>query len=159
MTEPATIVVGVDGSEPAREALEYALDEAGRRGARLRVVRVLHPLEGWSVPHGLPAPPTPAEVTIEVEEALRRLVADVVATRPALGSVPVEVRALLGRPATVLVEQARRADLLVLGHRGRSGLASALLGSVCLECLLHAPCTVAVVRPVPVRVVESSGVG
>jgi nucleotide-binding universal stress UspA family protein len=47
----------------------------------------------------------------------------------------------------VLVEASEGADLLVLGHRGRGALRSALLGSVGLHCVLHATCPVTVVRP------------
>lgn len=38
----ATIVVGVDGSDGAREALLHALGEARLRGARLRAVTAWH---------------------------------------------------------------------------------------------------------------------
>jgi nucleotide-binding universal stress UspA family protein len=57
---------------------------------------------------------------------------------------------VLGAPGRVLVEQARGAELLVLGHRGRGGVASVVLGSVGLYCVLHAPCSVTIVRPTPV---------
>ena len=62
--------------------------------------------------------------------------------------VPVEVLALGGSPGHVLVEQSRDADLLVVGHRGRGGFRSALLGSVGLQCVLYASVPVTVVRPV-----------
>lgn len=55
----------------------------------------------------------------------------------------------MGSPGKVLVEQARRADALVLGHRGRGAFASVLLGSVGLHCVLHATCPVTIVRPAP----------
>jgi nucleotide-binding universal stress UspA family protein len=48
----------------------------------------------------------------------------------------------------VLVDQSRDADMLVVGHRGRGGLRSAVLGSVGLQCVLHAAVPVTVVRPV-----------
>ena len=59
----------------------------------------------------------------------------------------VELHELEGKPADVLIERARGADLLVIGHRGRGGAASALLGSVGLQCVLHAECPVTVFRP------------
>jgi nucleotide-binding universal stress UspA family protein len=43
---------------------------------------------------------------------------------------------------------ARDADLLVVGHRGRGAVASALLGSVGLRCVLHSTCPVTVVPAV-----------
>jgi nucleotide-binding universal stress UspA family protein len=54
------IVVGVDGSPEAAEALEYAAVEAARRGARLRVVSVFSVPEYWSVPVGFIPPTVPA---------------------------------------------------------------------------------------------------
>jgi nucleotide-binding universal stress UspA family protein len=56
-----------------------------------------------------------------------------------------------GAAAAVLVQQARGADLLVVGSRGRSRRRSALLGSVALHCVTHAPCPVMVVHGVPNR--------
>lgn len=55
------------------------------------------------------------------------------------------VETLPGRPAEVLVGLAREADELVVGHRGRGPFGSVMLGSVSLECVLHAPCPVTVV--------------
>ena len=49
--------------------------------------------------------------------------------------------------AKALIDQSRDADLLVLGHRGRGGFKSAVLGSVGLHCVLHATCPVTIVRP------------
>jgi nucleotide-binding universal stress UspA family protein len=61
--------------------------------------------------------------------------------------VPTEVTALPGTAAKALIGQAKNADLLVLGHRGRGGLRSAVLGSRGLHCVLHATCPVTIVRP------------
>jgi nucleotide-binding universal stress UspA family protein len=65
----------------------------------------------------------------------------------ALANVPVEVRAVGGSPGRVLVDQSDGADLLVVGHRGRGGFRSSMLGSVGLQCVLHASVPVTVVRP------------
>lgn len=148
-----TIVVGVDDSEPARTALEYALAEAARQEARVRAVRAFDPADYRFGAHGSSAP-TIAQITGMIEDRLRGVVKEIVALRPALAAVPVGTVALLGRPARVLVEQAAGADVLVVGHRGRGAVASALVGSVSLHCVLHAPCTVTVVRPDPVLVPE-----
>ncbi len=60
----------------------------------------------------------------------------------------VETTLLLGRPASVIVDEARRtkADLIVVGSHGRGPFASALIGSVAAEVVDHAPCPVLVAR-------------
>lgn len=56
---------------------------------------------------------------------------------------------LLGDPRHALVDEARatKADLIVMGSHGRSGVAKLLLGSVASHVVTHAPCSVLVVRP------------
>jgi nucleotide-binding universal stress UspA family protein len=70
----------------------------------------------------------------------------VLSAHPELVGVPVTVEAVIGAPGRVLVEAAAGADELVLGHRGRGAVRSALLGSVGLHCALHASCPVTIVR-------------
>jgi nucleotide-binding universal stress UspA family protein len=146
------LVVGVDGSESARTALEFALDEAARRSARVRAVIAFHPPQYWPVAYGLASgmvvPPSTEELREAAEETIRQTVADATARAgSAAAAVPLEVRVVQGTPVQVLLDQAGEADLLVVGHRGLGGFASACLGSVGLRCVLHAGCPVTVVRP------------
>jgi len=145
------IVVGIDGSAEAAIALEQAAQDAARRGATLRVVPVARMPEVWAVPLGM-APPTvpaiPGELPSTARERAQAAVDALFAAHPELGrQITVEVVGVAGHPATELVEQSRTADLLVIGHRGLGALASAFLGSVGLNCVLHAHCPVLVVRP------------
>lgn len=146
------VVVGVDGSPGAVAALEFALRDAARRGARLRVVTAVAPPEVWPTAYGpIPVPASP-RLLDEIAAAAREWV-DEAATRLGLGvpeDVAVEVVAASGSPVYLLRDAAGTADHLVVGHRGRGAVASALLGSVGLGCVLHARCPVTVVRPVPV---------
>ena len=147
MSPQGTIVVGVDGSDCSRAALAFALEEAVRRQAALRVVSALPEAEYWATASGM-SPSLLEELSADVEKVTRDMVEDVVRERGgAVADVPIEVRALGGLPGHVLVDQSRDADLLVVGHRGRGGFRSAVLGSVGLQCVLHAPVPVTVVRP------------
>jgi nucleotide-binding universal stress UspA family protein len=144
----ATVIVGVDGSAESGAALLYALEDAVRRGGVVRVVAVFPSLEYWAGAWGVSPQRVTAELEADLREQARTMVDAVVTGRTALAAVPVEVHAIPGCAAQVLVEQSRAADLLVVGHRGHGALATVLPGSVALRCVLHAECLVTVVRPV-----------
>ncbi len=151
------VVVGVDGTPESRAAIEYALRDADRRKALLRVVAVARPPEYWAVAYGAPALPSPEEIKADMQVLVKAMVDEAVAANPQTAGVPVAIDAIIGAPSPALVEAAEGADLLVLGHRGRGAVRSVLLGSVGLHCVLHAPCPVTVVRSAAVR--EPNGVG
>ena len=95
--------------------------------------------DNWVATYGM-SPALVAELGEDLEKIGRQMVDDVVASRNGtLADVPVEVRAVPGHAAAVLVEQAADADLLVVGHRGRGALRSVIFGSVGMQCVLHAP--------------------
>jgi nucleotide-binding universal stress UspA family protein len=145
METRSRIVVGVDGSDGSRAALEFAMDEAARRGSGVRVVWAIPETGYWAAAYGM-TPALAGELGRDLEKAGREMVEAVVADRgEALAGVPVDVLAVSGPAAAVLVGQAAEADLLVVGHRGLGGLGSAVLGSVGLQCVLHAPTPVTVV--------------
>jgi len=139
------IVVGVDGSAHARQALRFALAEAALRGARVVVVG------SWAVPPlaatGVGMIPAfdllRTELADSASEVLSRELAEVA---DAAAGVEVEQHLAQGDAAGVLVEAAAGAELLVVGSRGRGGVTGTVLGSVSRACLHHAPCPVAVVH-------------
>jgi nucleotide-binding universal stress UspA family protein len=143
-----TVVVGVDGSSGGRVALEFAIDEALRRHSGLRVITVVQlPEYGISSLANL-VPPPPDELVEDVRAAIQQHVDEVVAARTDhAGSLAISVEARAGRPTDVLCDAADSADLLIVGNRGRGQVASQLLGSVGLHCVLHANSPVTVVRP------------
>jgi nucleotide-binding universal stress UspA family protein len=124
--------------------LKYAVAEASRRGAQLRVVSTYFP--EYSV-HGRTQPLSVSEPAIEVdvEAQIRRMVEE--ALTGDAEAPPVEIMVAAGPAAEVLIDMSGEVDVLVVGHRGRGGFASMLLGSVGLHCVLHAHCPVIVVRP------------
>ena len=118
------LVVGVDGSDESRRALEWALTEARTRGASVRVVHAY------------------AEESSRGEAGL--IVNAEVANCDAAG-VQVVQEVVAGPPVRVLLEAARDADLLVVGSRGRHGFPGLLLGSVSQQVANHAACPVVIV--------------
>ena len=129
------IVVGVDGSIDGQRALAWALDEAARRTSELLV------MHAWEYPSATYVfPPGPQE------EGAREVLAKSI---EGLDSPNVDVRTRLveGRPVRALVKESLDADMLVVGSRGRSGVAAVILGSVSTGCIHHAACPVVVVPP------------
>jgi nucleotide-binding universal stress UspA family protein len=148
MGPSSTVVVGVEGSPESRAALTFAMAEATRRQARLRVV-VAAPLpEYWPIAYGI-ADLSPDVLIADTERAARQTLDEIVAAHPEWAEVPSDIKAIAGPPGPVLVDASAGADLLVLGHRGRGAVRSTLLGSVGLHCVLHATCPVTIVRPTP----------
>jgi nucleotide-binding universal stress UspA family protein len=122
------ILIAIDGSPGAREALETGLSLAREAGAVATVVYVRH------------APPPilgdPYYQRSLSQELLRARVAmtDAEALAASMG-VAIEPEILEGQPARCVLDlaEARRAGLIVVGSRGRGAIAGTLLGSVSAE--------------------------
>jgi nucleotide-binding universal stress UspA family protein len=127
-TQTGQIVVGYDGSEPADAAVDWAAAQAQHRGLPLLVVSVI-------------------DSAGEPQEEATRLAAQG-AQRAEKSAESIEITAVgrVGQVPATLIESAQDADLLVLGTRGRSELAGAIVGSVTFSVSAHAACPVVVVR-------------
>lgn len=138
------VAVGIDGSEGARRALDFAFDEASRRGWSLRVV---HAWDVAVIGFDVDASTYPqGGILDDVRDVETRLSAEVLAGHTArYPDVEVQIRVERGSAARVLVDAASDCDLLVCGSRGRGGFSALLLGSVSHKVLHHAACTVAIV--------------
>lgn len=135
------VVVGVDGSQPSKDALKWAADQAQLTGAKLRVVMT------WVTP-GTPygyAVPMAASIDLgaEAKVSLEEIIEEVLGEQPAVQVSPVVME---GNAAPVLLSEARDADLLVVGSRGHGAFVGMLIGSVSEHCVTHATCPVVVVR-------------
>ena len=138
-----TIVVGIDGSPGADRAVQFAAREARLRNARLRLV------EAWYVPAAVYGDVGAAVVDAGAEyeeEAKRSLEEKVGQLEEELAGITIEQVVRQGRAATVLLEEASDAELLVVGSHGHGGFIGMLIGSVSNECARHAPCPVVIVR-------------
>jgi nucleotide-binding universal stress UspA family protein len=135
------IVVGVDGSESSKQALRWAIDQAGLTGATVEAVGAWEYRANFA--WGAVAAIDAAELANACERAVIDTVTEVSGEEP---SVHVDCHVIRGHPADALVRQAKGADLLVVGSRGHGGFVGALLGSVSHYCVHHATCPVVVVR-------------
>jgi nucleotide-binding universal stress UspA family protein len=147
----AGVVVGVDGSAASSGALRAAIDEAARRGTTVRVLAAWDVATMWSDMYALTATEKNAVVT-RLEQAVVSAVDD--ARREAAsvlgpGTPVITTEVVNGPPSDLLIGEAERAELLVVGRRGHGAIRGLLLGSVALRCVVHAPCPVLVVPPPP----------
>lgn len=133
-------MVGVDGSPSSMLALRWALDQAHATGADVEAVHA------WQIPTSFGAPVALLPGEDLAAEARTALSTAIDRTRSDERNVVVHSHVDRGDPATVLLERARDADLLVVGNRGYGGFARSLLGSVSQHCIHHAVCPVVVVR-------------
>jgi nucleotide-binding universal stress UspA family protein len=146
----ASIVCGVDGSADAQAALQVAVGLAKRLELRLVVAHVAEPAY---IPYAAAAPfggmagrHAVMEEMWTQEENAERLLEEVVA---AADLVDAESRASVGVPAERLADLAdeEKAELIVVGSRGRGAFKAAFLGSVSSSLVGVARCPVLIVPP------------
>lgn len=137
------VVVGVDGSDHSRHALDHAFEAARRVGAKVTVVHA------YQVPMPVPlygVPPVTTRTRDDHERAARGVLDQTVGTHPR--DLDIECIVTPRPPAPALVRLASGADLLVVGSRGRGGFKQLLLGSTSHQVVTHATCPVLVVPAV-----------
>lgn len=133
-----SVVVGVDRSEAAARAADWAAEEAARRGCELHIVHFL------GTPHRLaPRRQEAGDELTAAQEFLERLAHRVQQDRP---GPAVTWEAVADDPVSGLVELSRRVALEAVGARGLNRFAALLLGSVSGRLIAHAACPVVVVR-------------
>jgi nucleotide-binding universal stress UspA family protein len=124
--EQRPVLVGVDGSESAKAALDFAAVEAVQRRTRLIVAHVY---------------------TGSDQEAKQLLIDSVEPWAAEYGGRPIELRPIYSpNPEYALIEASRNVDLTVVGSRGRGGFLSLALGSVSRTLIHHAYGPVAVIH-------------
>lgn len=132
------IVVGVDGSPQSVLALKWANKLAAPMHATIKAVSAWH----IEVTYG-PYVPSDWDGKSMAQEVLSQALLDAFGDDPPEGLVAECHR---GQSAQVLIEQAKSAQMLILGSRGHGGFAGMLLGSVSSACAAHATCPVLVVH-------------
>lgn len=135
-------VVGVNGRRVSSDALGWAYGAASREGAALEVVTVYRPVVAVS--------PIDGYALVDDENARVSAYATQAAALADLlerndGTTPLRALVLVGDPASVLIERASRACLLVVGRRARRWT-RLLVRSTSTRCIDRASCPVVVVR-------------
>lgn len=134
------ILVGYDGSQAARKAVDAAAGLAAQHAAELYVLTVARPPEV--------ADDVETEAVIENSRQYhRRMLADL-KSELAAKTFKVHFEVAVGHPAEQIIYHADRhaVDLIVVGDRGRSKFARLLLGSISKQVAEHADRPVMLVR-------------
>lgn len=141
---PRTVVVGVDGSEPSRRALDFALDTVEQDGGSVYCVLAYR----TEVNAELLINYQMSEPVSVIDERFNTLLADIISeTSAAHPGVEMTPSVRHGGTPKQLLEVADKvgADLVVVGSRGHGGFAGLLLGSVSRRVVSKAELPVAVV--------------
>jgi nucleotide-binding universal stress UspA family protein len=144
MKLPNSILVPTDFSEPATEALDYAIELSLKLGARITLLHAYEiPMIGF--PDG--ALVATADIAGHILNSAQAALNDAIAARKARG---VELTPVLkcGEPRGTILAVAKEvgADLVVMGTHGRRGLAHMLMGSVAEHVVRVSPLPVLTVR-------------
>jgi nucleotide-binding universal stress UspA family protein len=146
--EAGRVVVGVDDSESAQDALHFAFDEASLRKVGVTAIRT------WRSEYfdsagakGGGAIPAHIETDVVLPAETAALADAVSALRSEYPDVDVRERVVHATAVQALVDASHGAELLVVGSRGRGGFRTLLLGSVSHAVLQHAFSPVAITRP------------
>lgn len=142
--KPKSIVVGVDGSETSTRAAEIATEIARSQQAKLVLVTVVRPPEGWWGIGG--APPTPEALSAALVEGQQQVLRESEEHLP-LDGVDYETVEELGDPTSrlIAVAEEKEAGLIVIGKRGAGLAERVMLGSVADRLCHHSPVPVMVV--------------
>lgn len=135
------LVVAVDDSPPAREALHFAAQLATALSRPLAVVTVWNYVNTPRPGGAADGPPVEAVWQAEVEQRLDALLREECGADVALTPLVVH-----GNTTPVLLAVSARAAHLVVGSRGRGGFVGLMLGSTSDQLVRHAECPITVVR-------------
>ena len=140
------ILCPTDFSATAEKALEYAVFLASSHNAELQLLHVVDHLHGFD--NYLILSMTPHEIAERMEKHANENLSDV--TNQIKETVKTEKAVRHGKTSVQIIEMARemKADLIVMGSHGRTGLSHVIIGSVAEAVVRHACCPVLVVRDI-----------
>jgi nucleotide-binding universal stress UspA family protein len=137
------ILVAFDGSEQSRRAFDFALEMSRHCTSALPEITVL----------SVAQPPEPIDIvemdaiiesaTQHYEELFKGL-----RDKAKVDNVEIKTEIVVGHPADQIIKYAteKKSDMIIVGQRGKSKIATWLLGSVSKRISSYAPCTVTIVK-------------
>lgn len=135
------ILIPTDGSESAQAAVASGLDVAKRLNADVTIISIVDLRAPISLNQGIGVPD---------HYSYQQNAADAAAEAALRIAQQMGVRATAivrrGNPAADIIEESRKVDLIIMGTRGRTGVAHLLLGSVAEKVVRFAACPVLVIR-------------
>jgi nucleotide-binding universal stress UspA family protein len=135
------IVVGIDGSDPSKQALAWAARQSQLTGTHLEIIST------WEYPTTFAYPGMMWPVNMPLADEARRTLEQTVDEVLGAGDhKDLTMTVIEGHPAVTLAEHSRSASLIVVGSRGHGEFAGMLLGSVSEFLATHAHCPVLIVR-------------
>lgn len=138
------VLVGIDESECSSAAIRFIGESAWPTGTEFIVLSTSSPVLG----PGEALPPYTVTEMLRQEEVRCGEIAQRAAIRLRRAGLSAEGRTIRANAQTALVDTARseKADLVIVGSHGRTGLKKLFLGSVASHVVAHAPCSVLVVK-------------
>jgi nucleotide-binding universal stress UspA family protein len=142
-----SILVPLDGSSFAEQAVPFAIDLARRAGALLQVVMVYEPLPVWAM--SLEVPQIDPAFDREARQRSKAYLDGIVARLKAEANVPVSGAVLEGPVASTIGEHVRdtAADLVVMTTHGRGPLTRFWVGSVADRLMRTLTVPLLLIRP------------
>jgi len=143
----SSIVVGTDGSETARKAVQQATDLAKQVGAAVSLVSAYEPVSNQRLREESRQAPKDMEWMVNAREDVEATLQEASEQVEGAG-VKVDTFAREGDAADAILDVAeeQHADLIVVGNKGMTGAKRFLLGSVPNKVSHHAPCSVLIIR-------------
>lgn len=132
LPDDPVVAVAVDGSEDSEYALRWALTEV----PAAREVRAILSHDEWVLDDPTIEPGLADRLHREAAAELDRVIEKVGSDTDVARVVPIVVT---GDPRTSVLQETAGADLLVMGPRGRGGVAGLFVGSFTTHALAHAP--------------------
>jgi len=138
------ILCPIDYSIYSEKALNYAIEFAGKYGAKLFLIHVLD-IRFYDIND-----PDLYNVNIVDKETINKLKERLLkcVNEDTKGRISVDAIVLQGVPFTEIIKASKEyaIDLIVLGTHGRTGLSHAIMGSVAEKVVRKSPCPVLTVR-------------